>query len=220
MQKVEEMFAFTFSWTVYLSCYGRSDETAFAGEHQSSETPTMCAYGCLPLQTNGGAVAAGTLLSRDSCSGRHETGTKAGEYGEPPFRRDSRNRWQPEENEMSFCTRRPPCPESKIPRASGWQIAEQVSLLFLLKLKSVISALSILGQTFSWSREHIEAYGGSTLLSRLVFRWIKDQERMATHYVLRCHYSSERLSPGEKDILFRGGNTRILAIHNWPVLFQ
>ena len=61
-------------------------------------------------------------------------------------------------------------------------IAEQVSMLFLLKLKSVISALSLLEQTFSWSRERMEANGGSTLLLRLVFRLTRDQERMATHY--------------------------------------
>ena len=34
--------------------------------------------------------------------------------------------------------------------------------------------------TFSLSREHMEANGGSTLLSRLVFRRTRDQERMAT----------------------------------------
>ena len=79
------------------------------------------------------------------------------------------------------CTRRPLCPEGKRPRASERQIAEQVSVLFLLKLKSVISALSILGQTCSWSREHMEANGCSTLLSRLVFKWTRDQERIATH---------------------------------------
>ena len=28
----------------------------------------------------------------------------------------------------------------------------------------------------------MEANDGSTLLSRLVFRWTRDQERMATHY--------------------------------------
>ena len=67
---------------------------------------------------------------------------------------------------------------------SEQQIAEQVSVLFLLKLKSVMSALAILGQTFSWSREHMEANGGSTLLSRRVLRRTiaRDQERMATHY--------------------------------------
>ena len=96
----------------------------------------------------------GSSLSRDTCSGRHQTGTKPGEYGEPPFRRDSRNKWQPEEKEMSVCTRRPSYPEGKRPRASERQIAEQVSVLFLLKLKSVISALSILGQTF-WDVETV-----------------------------------------------------------------
>ena len=62
------------------------------------------------------------------------------------------------------------------------QIAEQVSVLFLLKLKSVISALAILEQTFSWSREHMEANGGSTLLSVFRRTIARDQERMATHY--------------------------------------
>ena len=85
------------------------------------------------------------------------------------------------ETAYAVCTSKMPCSmEGKRPRASEWQIAEQVSALFLLK--SVISALSILGQTFCWSRERMEADGGSMLLSRLVFRWTRDQERMATHY--------------------------------------
>ena len=28
----------------------------------------------------------------------------------------------------------------------------------------------------------MKANGGSTLISRLVFRWTRDQDRMATHY--------------------------------------
>ena len=75
--------------------------------------------------------------------------------------------------------------ETVVPGGQGTkseqQIAEQVSVLFLLKLKSVILALSILGQMFSWSREHMEANGGSTLLLRLVFRRTRDQKCMATH---------------------------------------
>ena len=54
---------------------------------------------------------------------------------EPPFQRDSRICWQPEEKEMSVSTRRPLCREGKRPRTSEKQIAEQVSVLFLLKLK-------------------------------------------------------------------------------------
>ena len=113
--------------------------------------------------------------------------------GEPPFRRDSRNCWQPQEKEMSVCTRRPSSPEGKRPRASERQIAEQVSVLFLLKLKWVISALSILGKTFSLSRDHMEANGGSTLLSRLVFRWTRDQERMATQWATTLKSCSGQL---------------------------
>ena len=33
---------------------------------------------------------SGSSLPRDSCSGRHQTATKPGEYGEPPVQRDSR----------------------------------------------------------------------------------------------------------------------------------
>ena len=67
MQKVEEMLAFTFSWTVYLRVTnGRSDETAFAGKQQSGETPSAYAYGCPPLQRNGGAVAAKNLVAHRS----------------------------------------------------------------------------------------------------------------------------------------------------------
>ena len=113
-----------------------------------------------------------------------QAGTKRArkQESEPPFRRDSRNCWQPEEKEMSVCTRRPSCPEGKRPRGSERQIAEQVSVLFLLKLKSVTSVLSILRKTFSLLREHMEANGGSTLLSRLVFRRTRDQECMATQW--------------------------------------
>ena len=67
--------------------------------------------------------------------------------------------------------------ETKSERAA---IAEQVSVLFLLKLKLVISALSIFRKTFSLSGKHMKADCGSTLLSRLVFRRTRDQERMAT----------------------------------------
>ena len=82
---------------------------------------------------------------------------------------------------MSACTKKPSCLRGQETKSER-QIAKRVSVLFLLKLKSVILALSILGQTFSWSREHMEANGGSMLLLRLVFRRTRDQERMATHY--------------------------------------
>ena len=45
---------------------GRSDETAFAGEHQSGETPTAYAYGCPLLQSNGGTVAPRNLADHRS----------------------------------------------------------------------------------------------------------------------------------------------------------
>ena len=125
-------------------------------------------------------MAARNLAAHRSQETPVQAGTRRArnQESEPPFR----NCWQPEEKEMSVCTRRPSCPEGKRPRASERQIAEQVSMLFLLKLKSVISAISILGKTFSLSREHIEANGGSTLLSRLVFRRTRDQERMTTQW--------------------------------------
>ena len=110
---------------------------------------------------------------------------------------------------------------------SEQQLAKKVSVLLLLKLKSVISALAFLGQTFSWSREHMEANGGSTLLSRLVFR----QERMAIHYseerqrtTAGCRNSHLKSAPTghchTSDTDIRGGNTRTLASHSWAVLFQ
>ena len=112
---------------------------------------------------------------------------------------------------------------------SEQQIAKKVSVLLLLKLKSVISALAFLGQTFSRSREHMEATGGSTLLSRLVFR----QERMAIHYseelqrtTAGCRNSHLKSAPtdhchtSDREIRFRGGKTRTLASHSWAVLFQ
>ena len=131
----------------------RSSGSSNLGAHRSQETP----------------VQAGTRRARNQES-------------EPPFRRDSRNCWQPEEKEISVCTRRPSCPEGKRPRASERQIAEQVIHERVVSLEVEISALSILGKTFSLSREHMEANGGSTLLSRLVFRRTRDQERMATQW--------------------------------------
>ena len=135
-----------FSWTVYLSCYqwkkwwNRIHGRTPVGWDTDSE--------CIWLQAapkkrrSSGSKEPGDsslTFSRDFC---RRARNQAGEYGEPPFRRDSRNRWQSEEKEMSVCTRRPSCPEGKRPRASKRQIAEQISVLFLLKLKSVISALS------------------------------------------------------------------------------
>ena len=52
---------------------------------------------------------------------------------------------------------------------------------FTFRVTGVIND-SILGKTFSLSREHMEANCGSTLLSRLVFRRTRDQERMAIQW--------------------------------------
>ena len=84
---------------------GRSDD---AGEHQSGETPTAYGYGCPALQRNGGAVAARNLAAHCSQETAVQAGTRRArnEESEPPFRRDSRNCWQPEEKEMSVSTRR------------------------------------------------------------------------------------------------------------------
>ena len=78
---------------------------------------------------------------------------------------------------------RPSCPEGKRPRASERQVAEQVSVLFLLKLKFRLYQSS--EKTFSLSKEQMEANGGSTLLSRLVFR------RTRAHGYPVGHYSEE-----------------------------
>ena len=120
-------------WFTFRVTKGRSD----AGEHQSGETPTAYAYGCPALQRNGAAVAARNLAAHRSQETPVQAGTRRArnQGSEPPFQRDSRNCWQPEEKEMSVCTRRPLCPEGKRPRASERQITEQVSVLFLLKLK-------------------------------------------------------------------------------------
>ena len=67
--------------------------------------------------------------------------------------------------------------ETKSERAANRRAGERV-----VSLEVEVSALSILGKTFSLSREHMEANGGSTLLSRLVFRRTRDQERMATQW--------------------------------------
>ena len=75
--QVEEMFAVSFfklrEQFTFRVTKGRSD----AGEHQSGETPTAYAYGCPAEQWQ--QEPGGSSLSRDSCSGRHQTGTKPGE---------------------------------------------------------------------------------------------------------------------------------------------
>ena len=198
------------------------------------DTDSVC--GCPLLQRNDGAVAARNLAANRSEETPVQAHTRRARNQESMVSSLSEEtaRWQPEEKEISVCARRPSCPEGKRPRASELQIAEQVSVVFLLKLKSMISTLSILGQTFSWSREHMEANGGSTLLSRLVFRWTRDKERLATHYSegtlwraaadnsrnwtskqspeKRTHrsLSHEWWSTDDTDILFRGENTRTL----------
>ena len=95
--------------------------------------PTAYAYGCPALQRNGGAVAPRNLAAYRSQETPVQAGTRRArnQESEPPFR----NCWQPEEKEMSVCTRRPSWPEGKRPRASKRQIAEQVSVLFLLKFE-------------------------------------------------------------------------------------
>ena len=57
-----------------------------------------------------------------------QAGTRRHQESEPPFRRDSRNCWQPEEKEMSICTRRPSCggQETKSERAANCRAGERV----------------------------------------------------------------------------------------------
>ena len=144
------------------------------------------AYGCSPLRRNGGSVTARNLAAHRSQGTPVQADTRRAWNQE-----SMASRWSEETAEHVVARRqRNECLYEETIVLGGQktkserQIAEQVSVLFLLKLKSVISALAILEQTFSLSREHVEANGGSTLLSRLVFRRTiaRDQERMATHY--------------------------------------
>ena len=76
---------------------------------------------------HGSKEPGGSLLSRDSCSGRHQMGTKAGEFGEPPVQRDSRTggsqKGKRSSAECWVLVRRDYCavwcPEGKRPRAGG-----------------------------------------------------------------------------------------------------
>ena len=87
-------------------------------------------------------MAARNLAAHCSKETPDQADTRQAQYQKSMASRPDCRRWQPEEKEMSACVRRPSCPgggggqETKSER----QIAELVSVLFLLKLKSVISA--------------------------------------------------------------------------------
>ena len=149
-------------------------------------------------RSSGSMKPGGSSLQRDSCSGRHQTGTKPGEYGKPPVRRDcrtggshKRKRWAPVRRD--HCARRARDQE----RAANHRAAERaVSLEIEVGDFGVINPRT----NFSWSREHMEANCGSTLLSRTGV----DQERMATHYSeelqwttagIRCRNSHLKSAP-------------------------
>ena len=44
----------------------------------------------------------------------------------------------------------------------------------------------------------MEANGGSKLLSRMVFRWTRDQEHMATHYSEELQWTTSGIQSPEK----------------------
>ena len=102
-------------------------------------------------RSSGSKEPDGSSLPRDSCWGRHQTGTKAEEFGKSPVRRDNRtggsrkrkrssaNSWAPVRRDDSAVW----CAEGKRSTAGGKrQVTKQVSVLFVLKLKSVISVIS------------------------------------------------------------------------------
>ena len=99
MQKVEEMFAVTFFNFVNSLPFVLPEEEVMTlantsrvrhrqRMHMAAQRSKETAEQWQQFKEPGGSS-----LSRDSCSGRHQTGTKP----EPPFRRNSRNCWQPEE---------------------------------------------------------------------------------------------------------------------------
>ena len=67
--------------------------------------------------------------------------------------------------------------------------------------------------TVRFQRPLVEASGGSTLLSKLVMRRARDQERIATHYT---NYGAQ----AARTFFFCGENTRTLASDSWAVLFK
>ena len=91
MLKVEEMFAITFfliSWTVYLSCYQRKKWWRWRTP-VGWDTDSVCIWlpGAPKKRRGSGSKEPGGLsLSRDSCSGRHQMGTKPGEWAAFPKR--------------------------------------------------------------------------------------------------------------------------------------
>ena len=154
MQKVEEMFAGSFlkfrEQFTFRVTKGRSD----AGEHQSGETQTEYAYGFPALQRNGAAVAGcskepggSESLSRDSCSGRHQTGPRRVSRlsaGQPELLAARRER----DERLYEETIVPGGQETKSERAANRRAGERV-----VSLEVEVSALSILGKTFSLSRK-------------------------------------------------------------------
>ena len=90
----------------------------------------------------GPGAYGGSSLPRDSCAGIRQTGTKPGEYGEPRINQSKTKTSSAEREETTVHTSRldPAGQETK----SGRLIAEPVSVLFLLKLKSVISVMEVL----------------------------------------------------------------------------
>ena len=212
---------------------GRSDD---AGEHQSGETPTAYAYGWPALHETAEQWQQGTWRLIAQASTRRARNQES----EPPFRRDSRNCWQPEEKEMSVCTRRPLCPESKRPRASERQNRRAGERVVSLEVE--FSALSILGKLSlcrgnTWKLTAAQrsfrdwCSGGQETRSAWLpsepplWRAAADNSKnrmskQSPEERTPRSLSHERWSTDDTDILFRGGNTRTLASHSWAVLFQ
>ena len=158
----------------------------------TGETPTAYAYRCPALQRNGAAVAAGTwrlialkrLLFRQAPDG-HETKRVSRLSDETAGTAGSQKRKRLASVRENHRARRARDQE----RAANRRAGERV-----VSLEVEVSAF--LGKTFYLSREHMEASGGSTLLSRLVFRRTRDQERMATQWVTalkRCSGQQQEL---------------------------
>ena len=169
MQKVEEMFAVTFfkiSWTVYLSCYQRKKWRWRTPVGWDTDSVCISLPGAPKKRRSSGSR---NLAARRSQETPVQAGTRRArnQESEPPFRRDSRNCWAPEEKEMSVCLRRPSCPEGKRPRASGKSPS------------SVYSFSRSCPKTVSRTREVFPT--GSTTLLRLQLSRTRDCAHRSRH---------------------------------------
>ena len=245
MQKVEEMFTFTFSWTVYLLCYQWKRwwnrirwRTPVAGE-----TLTAYAYCCPPLQRNGGAVAARNLAAHRSQETPVQADTRwernqesmASRLSEETARAggsQKRKKWASVRGDhRARRARDQERPSGKLSSRGAccfswswsWWFRRYQSSDKLSFGRGNVWKLTAAQRSFRTGVQVDKRPGahGYPLLWRAAVdnsrNWMSKQSpEKRTHRSL----SHERWNTDDTDILFSGGNTRTLASHSWAVLFQ